>query len=112
MAQHGIESLSRRRAGGMLAENSGTAVAFPPPPPQTRVHHLFVETALTFNDGGRQVDILTDHLPCGREVWIDLEPDMPMHEVKRKLAAATGVPVGHQKVMLSGIGQLVMGDKR
>lgn len=43
---------------------------------------------------------------------IDVEKGTPMAEVRRKLAAATGVPPQHQKIMLSGIDQLVMGDKR
>lgn len=59
-----------------------------------------------------QVKMMTDHLPCGTEVWIDIEEGTGMLDIKSKLQAATGVPVASQKVMLSGIGQLVMGDKR
>jgi hypothetical protein len=32
--------------------------------------------------------------------------------VKWQLQKATGVPIEEQKVMLAGIGELVMGDKR
>lgn len=56
--------------------------------------------------------ILTNHLPCGQEVAIDIEPTASKDEIKLKLAAATGVPVEHVKVMLSGINQIVMSDKR
>lgn len=59
-----------------------------------------------------QVQLLPTGLPCGSEVTLDLEPDSPLLEVKRQLQLATGLPVEHQKVMLSGINQLVMGDKR
>ena len=33
-------------------------------------------------------------------------------QIRAKLEAVTGVPAEHQKVMLSGINQIVMGDKR
>lgn len=108
-----------------------------------------------------QVKILTNHLPCGQEVTVDLEPGATKAEVsshsctactaehalstvpstvrhavepgwpkqftgtpatlshlmgemqiRAKLEAVTGVPAEHQKVMLSGINQIVMGDKR
>ena len=64
--------------------------------------------------GGKpvKVKLMTAHLPCGPEVTIDLEANATKDEIKQKLAAATGVPVEHQKVMLSGINQIVMGDKR
>ena len=64
--------------------------------------------------GGKpvKVKIITGHLPCGQEVTIDLEPTAGKAEIKRKLEAATGVPTGQQKVMLSGINQIVMGDRR
>eukprot|EP00887_Chlorella_sp_A99_P000966 scaffold5.g966.t1 len=64
--------------------------------------------------GGKRVTvrILTNHLPCGQEVAIDIEPGASKDEIKAKLEAATGVPAQHQKVMLSGIDQIVMGDKR
>ncbi|KAJ9514458.1 hypothetical protein QJQ45_016195, partial [Haematococcus lacustris] len=48
---------------------------------------------------------------CGAEVTIDIEEDTPMYEVKLRLQETTGVPVAAQKVMLAGIGQMVMGDK-
>ena len=60
----------------------------------------------------RQVKILTNHLPCGQEVSIDLEPAASKAEIKAKLQEATGVPAAHQKLLLSGINQIVMGDKR
>lgn len=59
-----------------------------------------------------QVQLLPQGLPCGSEVTLDLQPDTPLLEVKRQLALATGVPMRQQHVMLSGINQLVMGDKR
>ena len=59
-----------------------------------------------------QVKILTNHLPCGQEVTVDLEPSASKDEIKAKLEAATGVPQEHQKLLLSGINQIVMGDKR
>ena len=60
----------------------------------------------------RQVKILTNHLPCGQEVSIDLEAAARKAEIKAKLQEATGVPAAHQKLLLSGINQIVMGDKR
>jgi hypothetical protein len=64
--------------------------------------------------GGKptKVKLMTSHLPCGGEVTIDIEKDASKEEIKAKLEVATGVPVEHQKVMLSGINQIVMGDKR
>lgn len=64
--------------------------------------------------GGKPVKVkmMTNHLPCGSQVTIDIEEDASKDEIKMKLAEATGVPVEHQKVMLSGINQIVMGDKR
>lgn len=59
-----------------------------------------------------QVKIITNHLPCGNEVTIDIEADASKDEIKAKLADLTGVPVEHQKIMLSGINQICMGDKR
>jgi hypothetical protein len=59
-----------------------------------------------------QVKLLTNHLPCGTEVTIDIEASASKDEIKSKLEVVTGVPVEHQKVMLSGINQIVMGDKR
>ena len=64
--------------------------------------------------GGKPVKVkmMTPHLPCGPEVTIDLESNATKDDIKHKLAPITGVPVEHQKVMLSGINQIVMGDKR
>lgn len=59
-----------------------------------------------------QVKIITPHLSCGPEVTIDIEASSSKDEIKQKLVEATGVPFEHQKVMLSGINQIVMGDKR
>ncbi|KAF6256916.1 hypothetical protein COO60DRAFT_1640361 [Scenedesmus sp. NREL 46B-D3] len=59
-----------------------------------------------------KVQLLPDSLPCGNEVTLELSADTPLLEVKRQLQLATGVPLQHQHVMLSGINQLVMGDKR
>lgn len=56
--------------------------------------------------------MMTDHLPCGSEVTIDIEASASKDEIRGKLEAATGVPAAQQKVMLSSIGQIVMGDKR
>ena len=64
--------------------------------------------------GGKPVKVkmMTGHLPCGPEVIIDLEATATKDDIKAKLEAATGVPAAQQKVMLSGINQIVMGDKR
>lgn len=64
--------------------------------------------------GGKpvKVKIITNHLSCGQEVIIDLDPNAGKAEIKRKLETATGVPASQQKVMLSGINQIVMGDRR
>ena len=64
--------------------------------------------------GGKPVKVkmMTNHLACGPEVTIDIEPSASKDEIKAKLEAATGVPAAQQKVMLSGINQIVMGDKR
>lgn len=64
--------------------------------------------------GGKPVKVkmMTSHLPCGQEVTIDIESTATKEEIKKKLQDATGVPVEHQKVMLAGINQIVMGDKR
>ena len=64
--------------------------------------------------GGKPVKVkmLTNHLACGKEVTIDIEQTATKDEIKAKLEVATGVPAAQQKVMLSGINQIVMGDKR
>ncbi len=59
-----------------------------------------------------QVQLLTQGLPCGAEVTINIATDTPLLEVKRQLQLATGIPIQHQKVMLSAINQIVAGDKR
>lgn len=61
-----------------------------------------------------QVQLLTPgELPgCGSEVTITIATNTPLLEVKRQLQLATGVPMQHQKVVLSAINQIVMGDKR
>ncbi len=41
-----------------------------------------------------------------------MQPDTPMHEVKRRLAAATGLGVERQEVMMAGVGRLVLIDRR
>ncbi len=59
-----------------------------------------------------QVKLLTSHLPCGEEVQIDIDSSTPLLLVKQRIYEASGLPVEHQKVMLSGINQMVVGDKR
>lgn len=59
-----------------------------------------------------QVLMMTTHLQCGDSVSINITPNTPMAEIKAQLEAQTGVPAKDQKIMLSGINQLVMGDKR
>jgi len=55
---------------------------------------------------------MTTHLPCGEDVQIDVDPNDTLREVKQKLTIVTGVPPRFQKVLLVGIGELAMGDKR
>lgn len=64
--------------------------------------------------GGKPVKVkmMTSHLECGSEVTIDIDERATKDEIKMKLAEKTGVPFEHIKVMLSGINQIVMGDKR
>lgn len=51
--------------------------------------------------------------PTGKsEVTIDIEEAATKSEVKKKLVSVTGIPYEHQKVVLSGIGQLAVADKR
>lgn len=83
---------------------------------------------------------MTKHI-SGSSVIIDITPQTPIEEIKSKLEAATGmhtfictlavlaalckwvlialtldsivgIPAADQKIMLSGINQLVLGDKR
>ena len=58
------------------------------------------------------MQVLGAHLPCGPEVVIDIEDDATKGQIKRKLLAETGIPIQDQKVMLAGVGQLAVGDKR
>ncbi|KAK9867137.1 hypothetical protein WJX84_001859 [Apatococcus fuscideae] len=64
--------------------------------------------------GGKPVKVhVITHSPNNKsEVSIDIEESASKQEVKQKLATATGIPIEHQKVVLSGIGQLAVGDKR
>lgn len=64
--------------------------------------------------GGKMVKVkmMTQHLDCGSEVTIDIDENASKDEIKMKLSEKTGVPFEHVKVMLSGINQIVMGDKR
>ncbi|GBF87720.1 hypothetical protein Rsub_00431 [Raphidocelis subcapitata] len=48
----------------------------------------------------------------GQRVGVDVEAGTALLEIKRQLALKTGVPIQHIKVLLSGINQIVMGDKR
>jgi hypothetical protein len=45
-------------------------------------------------------------------VQIDIEPGTPLLLVKQRIFQASGLPIEHQHLMLSGINQLVVGDKR
>ena len=56
--------------------------------------------------------LLTGHLPCGPEVQIDIDSSTPLLLVKQRIFEASGLPIEHQKVLLSGINQIVVGDKR
>ena len=46
------------------------------------------------------------------QVTIDVAEDDPITEIKKKLAKVTGVPPEHQRILLGGISQMCMGDKR
>lgn len=59
-----------------------------------------------------QVHVLTSSPTNKSEVTIDIEEAASKAEVKQKLVSATGIPFEHQKVVLSGIGQLAVADKR
>lgn len=58
------------------------------------------------------VKLMTNHLPCGREVTVEFDDDTPKIEVMRRLEVATGIPVQHQKLMLANLTQPMLGDKR
>ncbi len=55
-----------------------------------------------------QVDILGHKDP----VSIHITPSTPMGEIKKQLAAATGIPAKDQKLLLSGIDRLTMGSRK
>ncbi|KAI8469204.1 MAG: hypothetical protein J3K34DRAFT_424344 [Monoraphidium minutum] len=59
-----------------------------------------------------QVKLLDPSTSAGESVEVDIQADTPLLEVKRQLHLKTGVPIEHIKVLLSGINQMVMGDKR
>ena len=59
-----------------------------------------------------QVQVLTSSPNNKPEVTIDIEETASKLDVKQKLVSATGIPLDHQKVVLSGIGQLAVADKR
>ncbi|KAG2422524.1 hypothetical protein HXX76_015952 [Chlamydomonas incerta] len=65
--------------------------------------------------GGQPVKVKvltpTPKVEGGAQVTVDLEPDTPLRAIKAQLAAATGLPVGRQRVMLGAIGSLVLIDK-
>jgi hypothetical protein len=61
---------------------------------------------------GGQVKMMTTNLPCGKEAVIDIEENTRKLEIKRLLEPITGVPIEHQKVILSGVNQLAFCDKR
>lgn len=44
--------------------------------------------------------MMTDHLPCGKEVVIDAEEDTDKHTLMMRLQEATGVPIEHQVLRL------------
>lgn len=77
-------------------------------------HDMLTMTVSQRVRGGKQVPVkmMTNHLPCGSQVTIDIDENATKDEIKLKLQEATGVPFEHIKVMLSGINQIVMGDKR
>ncbi|GFR50522.1 hypothetical protein Agub_g12791, partial [Astrephomene gubernaculifera] len=64
--------------------------------------------------GGQPVKVKvltpTPKAECGSEVTVDLDTHTPMHEVKMQLARATGLDVRHQRVLLGGIGSMVLLD--
>lgn len=57
------------------------------------------------------VKMLVPNSVCGSEVRVDARPDDILH-LRRQLEAQTGIPMPHQKLLLSSINQLVLGDKR
>lgn len=60
-----------------------------------------------------QVKLLTAVKANGcPSVTVDIVDNSSKSELKRKLETATGVPFKHQKILLAGIDQLCMADKR
>ena len=55
-----------------------------------------------------QVDILGHQNP----VTINITPSTRMEDIKKQLAAATGIPAKDQKLLLSGIDRLTMGSRK
>ncbi|PNH10019.1 Polyubiquitin-D [Tetrabaena socialis] len=66
--------------------------------------------------GGQPVKVRlltpTPQAESGTHVTVEMEADTPMHAVKARLAAATGLAVEHQRVLLAGMGDMVLADKR
>jgi hypothetical protein len=58
------------------------------------------------------VQLMTNHLPCGEEVVIDVDEHTPKHEIMRQLEQATTIPVEHQILRLGGLDSIFVGDKR
>jgi hypothetical protein len=86
-----------------------SAAAFPPPPPLPRRRPGRPALPLF---PAPQVSVLTP-LPGGaREVTISAAADTPLLEIKRRLAAATGIAASQQRVMLASISRLAVADKR
>ncbi len=56
----------------------------------------------------QQVDILGHKDP----ITVSITADTPMAEIKKQLAAATGIPAKDQKLLLSGIDRLTMGSRK
>lgn len=57
------------------------------------------------------VKMIVPNEQCGSQLVIDARPD-DMLQLRRQLEARTGIPMEHQKLMLSSVKQLVLGDKR
>ncbi len=59
------------------------------------------------------VQILTPTSPeAPKEVVIEIEEDASLTDIKTQLQELTGIAIRYQKVMLAGVGQMVMADKR
>jgi len=55
---------------------------------------------------------MTNHLPCGSEVEIDIDVHAKKHDIMAALYEATSVPPEHQVIRLGGLDSIFMGDKR